>query len=171
MRRQISFIVHIIDSISNWSGKAISFLLLVIIAVLIYEVVLRYFLNSPTFWAHETTQQMFGVYSILLGAYTLCHFGHVNMDVLYSRLSVRRKALLDVFTSAFFFFWCGVLLIYGTKFAVKAISIWEHSSTPFGPPVWDIKLMIPLGALLIILQGLAKFFRDLNIALTGRALE
>ncbi len=163
--------LHGIDSISDWSGKILSYIILVISFIILIEVVCRYLLNNPTAWAHELSQYLFGTYAIMGGAYTLLYRAHVNMDIFYSRFSLRKKAVIDVFTSVFFFFWCGILLWYGSKFAAGSIGFWEHSTTAWGPPVWEVKLMIPLAAFLIILQGLAKFVRDLHIFITGRELE
>jgi len=160
-----------IDATSDWSGKILSYLLVLIVIILIYEVVARYVFDSPTVWAHEASVLAFATYSVMLGAYAHVHGTHVNMDLLYNRLSLRTRAIMDVFTFVFFLFWCGVLLWYGALFAAKAVRFLEHSTTAWGPPIFEVKLMIPLAALLIILQGIAKFIRDLSIATTGRKLE
>ena len=165
----LKFTLHGIDSISDWSGKILSYLILVISFIILFEVVCRYLLDNPTAWVHELSQYLFGTYAIMAGAYTLLYRAHVNMDVFYSRFSLRKKAVMDVFTSVFFFFWCGILLWYGSKFT--AGSMWEHANSAWGPPIWEFKMMIPLAAFLIILQGLAKFVRDLHISITGRELE
>jgi TRAP-type mannitol/chloroaromatic compound transport system permease small subunit len=157
-----------IDLISDWTGKATSYLILPGILVLSLEVVLRYAFNSPTMWAHGTSQRLFATYYILAGAYVLRHNQHVKVDILYNRLSVRKKALLDLFGSIFFFVFCGVLFWKGLDFAWTSLSQLEPDETPWRAPLYPFKMMVPLGALLILLQGLAKLIRDLTTALTGR---
>lgn len=160
-----------VDGLSNWSGKITSYLLLVILVVILIEVVLRYFFNRPTIWAHELSTLLLGVYLVIPGAYALFHKTHVAVDLLYGRLSLRNRAILDVATSVFFFFWCAVLLWAGTKFAAKSIAAMEQSPSLWSPHVWEIKLMIPLAAFLLLLQGLAKFVRDVYFAAKGKELS
>ena len=73
-----------------------------------------------------------------------------------------------VVTGIFFFVFCGVMLWKGIDFAWTSLSRLEPDATPWRAPLYPIKMMIPLGALLILLQGLAKFIRDLVTAITGR---
>ena len=160
-----------IDALSEWSGKIISYLLVVAIGALLYEIVARYFFRSPTIWAHEASLLLFGAYAVMLGAYAHVHKAHVNMDLFYNRWSIRTRAIVDVLTFFIFIFWCGALLWWGTSFAIKSVKFLEHSTTAWGPPIWPLKLMLPLGTFLLFLQGAAKFIRDLSIAITGRELE
>lgn len=161
-----------IDATSEWSGKVISFLIYAAIGVLIYEIVLRYLFNAPTIWAHGITQRIIATYAILLGAYTLRQGGHVKVDILYNRLSMRGRAILDLFTAIFFLLFCGVLLWQGGEFAWTSVKILERCNTiPFNAPLYPVKVMLPVGAFLILLQGLAQFTRNLITAVTGRQCE
>jgi len=136
-----------------------------------YEVAVRYGFDSPTIWGTQLAQMIFGTYVVLGGAYALRYRVHVNMDAIYARLSPRKKATIDVVTSMAFFFAIGFLLWQGGILAWEAVMKWETSVvTPWRQPIWPVKLMIPIGALLILLQGLAKFIRDFHLAITGREL-
>ncbi len=160
--------LRVIDHISNWSGKIGSFLILFMIAIVVYEVVLRYVFDSPTLWAHETAQFIFGAMTILGGAYALFHGAHVKMDVLYSRFSPRTKAILDLITAFLFFIFCAVLLWTGGEEAWESIALLERSNSQWRPPIYPIKVVVPVAAFLILLQGLAKFIRDLITTATGK---
>ena len=85
-----------VDSISEWSGRIVSFGLYIGIAVLFIEVFLRYLFNHPTVWAHGYSQRIFGSYFILIGAYTLLHNGHVRVDLIYNRLQEKARAFFDM---------------------------------------------------------------------------
>lgn len=170
MRCLIRRVLGGIDTFSNWTGKIVGCLVIVVMVLLLYEVVLRYVFNSPTRWVHEMTQMMFGGYFMLLGAYVLCRNGHISMDLLYSRWTQKLQAIMSVITSLLFFFFCGGLLYFGGKFAWNAVTILEHTRTAWGPAVYPFKLMIPVAAFLILLQGVAKFTRDLHMAITGKEL-
>ena len=162
MKKLASFL-EVIDAISEWSGKGIAYLILPGILILAVEVVLRYVFNNPTMWAHGSTQRIFATYYILSGAYLLRKNKHVSVDIIYNRFSLRTRARLNLIGSV-----CGVILWKGVDFAWTSLSRLEPDATPWRAPLYPIKMMIPLGALLILLQGLAKFIRDLVTAITGR---
>jgi len=164
-------LLHVIDGISEWSGRLVSFTIYAGMAVLIYEIVSRHLFNAPTIWAHGMSQRFFAAYYILAGAYVLRYRAHINMDVIYSRFSLRTRAILDLVTVWFFFAFIGVLVWYGSLFAWESLSRLEPCHTPFRAPIYPNKLMVPLGGFLILLQGLAKLSRDLITAITGRQCE
>lgn len=159
-----------IDAISEWSGKLVSVLILFMMVVLLTEVTLRYVFNAPTIWAHETSQHMFGAYSVLAGAYVLLHFQHVRVDVIYARFSPRGRAIADSITYLLFFLFCGLMLKYGIDIATTAVKVKETTITYWHSPVYPAKCCVPLAAFLILLQGLAHYIRFLHKAITGREL-
>ena len=158
----------VVDRINELTGKAISFLVLVIVVVILYEIFVRYVLNSPTIWAHEVSQMIYGVYVILLGGFLQQRNGHVNVEILTQRFSPRTRAIINCFTWILFFSFCGVLLVKGWEMAWDSFLYRETESTVFAPPIYPLKMMIPLGALLLLLQGLVKYIADLKLAITGK---
>ena len=131
------------------------------------EVTRRYLFNSPTAWCNELIQYIFGTYIIVSGGAILLVGGHVNVDILYIRLSPKTKAKLDILTSFIFFLFAGVLTYYGSALAWESLITLEHSASTWGPPVYPVKLMLPLGATLLLLQGVAKLIRDILIVVKG----
>jgi len=168
---RIKIFLRSIDSISEWTGKMVSFLIIVITGVTIWEVILRYIFNSPTIWAFDAAYLIFGAYGVLGGAYTLYFKGHVNVDILYGRLPLRIRAIIDLLTYPFFFLFCGLLLWKGGDMAWDSLKIMERGSSAWSPPVYPIKLTIPLGAFLLLLQGTAKFIRDLFMFTKGGGIK
>ena len=166
--KKLKFFLKCIDAISEWVGKGASYLILPGSLILAWEVVSRYGFNNPTMWAHGTSQRIFATYYILAGAYVLRHNQHVTVDIIYNRFSLRTRSVLSVIGSIFFFIFCGVLLWKGIDFAWTSLSMLEPDETPWRAPLYPFKMMIPLGAFLILMQGLAKFIRNLATAITGR---
>ncbi len=164
-------LLKIIDGISEWSGKIFAYLLWPGVAVLVYEVGARHLFNAPTIWAHGMTQRIFATYYFICGAYISLTLSHIKMDVIYNRFSLRTRAILDMIGFLFFFAFCGVLLWWGSGYAWDSLIRLEPDNTPFRAPLYPVKLMIPLGTLLIFLQELAQFWRNLFIAITGRQYE
>ena len=154
-----------ITRFNEWLGRGVALLLLVIFALLIVEVFFRYVAGAPKVWTGELTQMLFGIYAVLSGGYILAHAGHVNVDILYGRLPIRAKAIVDVCTSLLFFVFVGALVYFGSSLAYESISFWERSQSAWNPPLWPVKLAIPLGALLLLLQGIVKLATDILIAL------
>ena len=166
LNKTISFI----DNVNDLIGRVFALAVLLMFVLVLLEVVLRYVFDSPTVWTNELTQMIFGAYVILSGGYILRWGGHVNVDIIFSRLSPKGRALLDMFTFVFFMCFALMMLIYGGIMAWESMKIWEHSESAWNPPIYPVKLMIPLGALLLILQGLCKLTRDI-LTLSSRKLE
>lgn len=157
-------ILHIIDTISIWSGKIFRWAGLVLSVVVLYEVFSRYVLNKPTIWAFDTTLICYSIIYLLGGAYVLWEGSHIRVDVIYMRFSERTKAIIDIIYYVVFFFplaW--VMTWWGYKAALLAWRSQEISNTSqWGEQVYLWKFLIPLGFFLMLLQGIAEFFRTVG---------
>ena len=159
------------DMINEWIGRVAAFLILVIIAVTLFEVVMRYVFDAPTVWAMETSGLLQMNYVMLGGGYTLLHKGHVRVDVVYARFSPRGQAIADLtITTVLFFCFTGALLYYGTMYvALKSFMIKELSSSGiwYGQ-IWPFKQIIPIGTVLIMLQFVLLMIRDFRVLFATR---
>lgn len=160
-------ILRLIDTINDRIGFAVSFLLLLSMAVVLFEISVRYVFNVSQTWAPEMSIFPFGAAIALGGAYTLLHKGHVRMDIFYSRWSPKVQAAMDIVTFVAFLGFIGVLLWFGTQSLILAIELGEKSESAWRPVLWPIRLLIPLGALLMLFQGLAGFTRNI-LTLAGK---
>lgn len=154
----------LIDRLSEVVGKGAGFLILILALTVCYDVVKRYLFGQPTVWAQELSAMLFGTFIILGGAYTAKDKKHVNMDIIYGRFSKRGRAVLDIVT--FFVLtlpFLGVLLWKGGEGAWRSVATLEHDSSQWGPPLYPFRIMLPLGALLFLLQALAKLVRDFRV--------
>lgn len=157
-----------VDAVNEWFGGWLPYLILPTVALMAMEVILRYVFNHPTMWSQGMSQRLMAVYYVLGGGYILCHNDHIKVDLIYNSFSLRTKAILDLITSPCFFAFCGVLLWKGLGFGMTSLIQLEPDETPWRAPIYPIKLMIPVGAFLILLQGVANFVRNLITAITGR---
>lgn len=161
---------RIVGAISLWSGRLTSYLIIILCSMICYEVVARYVFNRPTLWCHELSTMFYGTFFILGGAYTFHAKGHATMDIFYSRMGKRGRALINIIGFGLGVCFLGVLFWEGGRNALQSISELEHASTPWGPPIWPFKLMLPVGAFLFLMQITVTFFRDVLI-LFGRGKE
>ena len=152
-----------IEAINVRAGEFVAWWALIAVFVYYYEVVARYIFNSPTNWVHESMFLMFGMQYMLSGAYAYREDQHVRVDVIYSKFSPRGKAIADIVTSLFFFIFVGTMLVTGIRFAGDAVGVGESSFTEWGIQYWPVKLMIPIGAGLLLLQGIAKLLKDIML--------
>jgi len=156
-------VTDVIELINIKAGEFVAWWALIAVFAYFYEVIARYVFNSPTNWVHESMFLMFGMQYMLCGAYAYYEDQHVRVDVLYVKLSARGRAVADIITSIFFFIFTITMMWTSWRFATDSIGMGEASFTEWGIQYWPVKLMMPLGAALIVLQGLAKFIKDILI--------
>jgi TRAP-type mannitol/chloroaromatic compound transport system permease small subunit len=158
-----------IDRFNQAIGTYVAYWAVIAVFVYYYEVLARYVFNSPTNWVHESMFLMFGMQYLYCGAYAYREDSHVRVDVFYAKLSPRGRAMADIVTSLFFFIFTGTMFWTGMRFALDAIGVGEHSFTEWGVQYWPVKLALPIGALLILLQGVSKLIKDVVFVLHGAA--
>jgi TRAP-type mannitol/chloroaromatic compound transport system permease small subunit len=158
-----------IDHISTWSGKAFSWIILLLTGAVCVEVVKRYALNAPTSWIFSADYMMYGTMFMMAGAYTLAQNGHVRGDFLYGSMKPRSQAWLDLILYIVFFLPGIAALVYaGWDFAHASWVINEHvNDTADGPPVYHFKAVIPIAGTLVLLQGIAEIIRCVICIRTG----
>ncbi|WP_455206431.1 TRAP transporter small permease subunit [Kaarinaea lacus] len=161
----------IISHINGLAGEFVAYWSVIAVFVYYYEVIARYVFNSPTNWAHESMFLMFGMQYLIAGGFVLREGGHVRVDVLYNYMSKRWKAIADVLTSVFFFIFMFALLGTGWIFFKDAYDVGEVSFTEWAIQYWPIKFALPLGAALLILQGIAQLLKDIAVVINPAAAE
>lgn len=162
-------ILHGIDRISTWVGKAFAWCILLLTAAMAYEVFSRYVMGAPTEWAFDASYMLYGALFMMAGAYTMARNGHVRGDFIYRKWRPRTQAWVDLATLLLFFFPGILALIYaGFGFAKLSWLMNEHSAaSPNGPPVYQFKTLIPITGVLMLLQGLAEVARCVICIRTG----
>lgn len=168
--RKLSTFLHIIDATSEWTGKVVSFVIVLIIGTMLWFVLVRYALHMPSAWTYGTASKLFLVYVIFGAAYALHIQVHVNVDIIHGHLPLRVRGIVDLVTFIAFFLFCLALLWMAVETAVASSFRVQLSLRSFLPPYWPVMLMAPVGVFLFLLQGLAKFIRDLVIAITGKEI-
>lgn len=137
--------------------------------IILYDTFMRYLFNAPCIWGMDLNKILLLAMVCLAGGYCLLHGGHVKVDILYLNFSPRKRAIIDLFTYIFIIVFCGILVKYGGYVAWKAFSIGETSSeSAWEYIMWPVLLLIPIAGLLLGLQVLAKWIRDLIIVITGK---
>ena len=157
----IKYYVKTIDFISLKTGRATMYLVFVMMFILILSFVTTNIINIPLIWIIEMAQFVMTGYYLLGGGYSMLTDDHVRMDLIYSKLKDKTKALLDSLTSLFLIFYLVVLLIGSISSLTYTLETNQRLFTAWAPYVWPIKSIMTFGILLMLLQSIAIFFKDI----------
>ena len=161
-------VLGVVDKISIWAGKIFSWLIIPLILIVAYDVVIRK-IYKATIWSYDTSLWLYAAIFLLGGAWILQQHAHIRIDVIWLRYSARARAIFEVgWYLILLFSMAGVVLIYGGDYAWvawvdKEVSIY----TPWEPILWHFKAIAPIAFLLLLLQGIAEFIRNLKVAVRG----
>ncbi len=158
-----------IDKVSTRVGQAFSWLILLLTALMTWEILSRRFFDAPHAWTFDAQIQMYGILFMMAGAYTLAKSGHVRGDVLYGFFRPRVQASIDLVLYVFFFIPGIVAMVWaGWTYAGESWAIRERSTIMTdGPPLYYFKSAIPVAGALILVQGLAEIYRCIACLRTG----
>ena len=139
------------------------------VGCLVYEVVARYFFESPTVWAYDMTYMLYGSHFMLGAAYTLSVQGHIRTDFFYRLWPPRWQGAVDAMLYACLFFPAMAFFLWDSwDFALTSWVRQELGiSSPWNPPIYPFKTVIPVTATLLILQGVSEFIKSLHAVVKG----
>lgn len=191
MRNAMRAYIRAIDRMNRRLGRMTMYLIFALMGVLLWSSLSKTLL-TPAAWTLETAQFVMVAYYVLGGPYSIQLGSNVRMDLFYGGWTTRTKAWVDAFTIFFLLFYLVILFIgavsstayslgyfgtepfafFGDLFATtltdgisgarQKIGFLERSPTAWRPRIWPIKVVLCIGVLLMILQCIAEFFRDLE---------
>lgn len=170
-------ITAFIDVLNLWAGRLTCLLIVPLMIVMVFEVVSRTLFGTltewgmndlaisiglgPTLWAYDISRMLGGVLFMLAAGYALLRGVHIRADFLFRGWTPKTQATVDAtlylafyFPAMLFFFWTAA------DFWLDAFAKNERAmDTTWAPILWPARLAMPLGAFLLILQGIAELFR------------
>ncbi|MBI2000998.1 MAG: TRAP transporter small permease subunit [candidate division NC10 bacterium] len=161
---------RLVDAASEYTARVAIWGVLALVFILTWEVLLRSLFNMPTIWAHESTQYFFGFYFALGGAYCLKMGGMVRVDTVIRLFRPRTRAVIEGVTGLVALIFMTALVWTGVEVAWDSIINNERSISPWGPPIYPLKIIAVLGSVLLGMQSIVKFLRDLAFGLLGKEL-
>jgi TRAP-type mannitol/chloroaromatic compound transport system permease small subunit len=150
-------LARLIDAVNERVGRAVTWLVLAATLISAANALARYGLNlSSNAWL-EIQWYLFGAIILLTAGYTLKHNGHVRIDVIYGRFSVRMQAWIDLLGTLLFLLpLCGLMTWLSWPGFVESLQSGETSPDAGGLLRWPVRLLIPLGFALLGLQGISE---------------
>lgn len=159
------------DWITEQSGVFVSLWTVNAVCVYFYEVVSRYIFDAPTIWAHQASYLMFGMQYLLAGGFALLHGDHVRVDVVYIKLPKRAQIGVDIFTSVFFFIFAISLAAVSWRFFSDSVDMLEVTEETWRIQYYPVKAMMVLGGILLILAGLSRLIKDIQLFVRPKEAE
>jgi len=161
MPKPIKIFVRYVDAVNKVVGKFSMYLVFAMMGILLFESISRTLFDTPHIWVVELAQFTMAAYYLLGGGYSMLLKGHVRMDLLYGRWSVRKQGLADSITTPFLIFYLVFLLIGAYSSIEYAVLYGQRNRSVWAPYMAPIKIIMGTGVLLMLLQAIATWFKDL----------
>jgi TRAP-type mannitol/chloroaromatic compound transport system permease small subunit len=162
MTEKIKSAFHMIDNGCEKIGKAVCLLIFFMMIITTVEVISRYVFNHPTMWVWPINRQLFGLFILFAGIYTMHKKDHIRVEILYDHLSPRMKSIARCIALACFLIFIIALILQGSRMAWMSWAAKERLSGAFQFPVYLLKILIPIAAFLFMLEGIVVFSRNNN---------
>lgn len=164
-------IVKVLDGLNNIIGKGSSYLTLIFMLLVVYEVLSRRIFNSPTIWTYETIIMLFGAYIILTAGYGILVDALVSVDILSQKFPKKARECITLFSYVVLYIpFVGITLFKYVPTFIRSFVTKEVSWTVWGPVIWPIKLMLVIGLSLLLLQCLSQVIKTAYSLATGRKI-
>ena len=170
MPRLLRLYVRYVDAVNRVLGFWVMYLALAMMGLLLFASITRYVFNVPFVWIIEMSQFLMAAYYILGGGYSLQADAHVRMDVLYERWKPKTRAFMDSITAFFLVFYLAYMVRGGLASSLYSLKYNQTNYSAWAPPMAPIKIIMTVGIVLMLLQAIAIFFRDVA-KVTGREIE
>jgi len=162
-------IIRTIDKINDGIGKVVSWIVIPLTLIIVIEVIRRRIFNNPSIWSFELGLFLFGTHFMLSVAYGLLHKSHVSVTLLTDKIFSRKLSVIIDLVLYFFLLipFMIIVLIYGTNYAMGSWAQLETSWSIWHPPLYPIKTIIPVSAILVLMQALSEILKKIKFIITG----
>jgi TRAP-type mannitol/chloroaromatic compound transport system permease small subunit len=162
-----------IDRFTERSAMLFAWLMLPLLVAVGWEVVARYAFDAPTTWAYETIYMLYAAMFMLGAAYALRTGAHIRTDFFWEKWPLRTRAAIDSIAYVALFF-PGMLLylVSGAEATWSSYALDERSAeTAWFPPLWPLKAVVPVAALLLLVQGVSELAKSVHAWRSGEEFK
>lgn len=150
----------LIDKINERVGKGAFWLILIMTIISAGNATYRFVFNDSSNGLLEIQWYLFAAVFLLCAPYTLQKNEHVRIDVISSKFSPRGLAIIDIIGTLFFLLPMVVLVLWlSIPLVANSFQIGEMSANAGGLIRWPVKALLPLGFLLLALQGVSELIK------------
>ena len=152
-------VFNLIDTVADKAGNLLCYLIVIIMLISFMDVVARYVFDNPLLWGWLINKQLFGIFILFAGIYTMSKQGHIRIEILYYRFPPRLKLFARMIALACFVSFMGVLVWQSAWMGWNSLMVGEIAPGAFRLPMYPFKLMIPTAAFLFLLEGIVIYCR------------
>lgn len=169
----MNFSLKIIGKTLDALGHFCSVLMLLMIANVFYDVIMRYFFNDVSIGMQELEWHLFAAMFMFGIAYTLKEDAHVRVDIFYDAMSAKMQAVINIFGAIIFALPITLLIgYYSIDYTMEAYAMGEGSADPGGlPHRWIVRAIIPLSSVFLILAIIHSVLSQLKVLTTSPLAE
>jgi TRAP-type mannitol/chloroaromatic compound transport system permease small subunit len=157
MSKAIKVFFDRLDTISEKAGKITCYLVFIIMLITTLDVVARYVFNRPLLWGWLLNRQLFGVFILFAGVFTLLKGEHIRIEILYDHFPPKVKTIARWISAAAMISFLGILVWQTSWLGCNSLMNNEKAAGAFRIPLYPFKLLIPVVAFLFLLQGISYF--------------
>ena len=151
---------RLIDWINERVGRAVMWLVLIAVVISAGNALVRKLFNTSSNALLEIQWYLFAAIFMLAAGYTFLRNEHVRIDILTSRLSPRGQNIVDVIGILFFLLPMAVLILWlSWPIVVNSVQSGEMSQNPGGLIRWPVKMLLPAGLALLVLQAISELIK------------
>ncbi len=165
--------LRVVDAISDWTAKAVSWLAVALVLVLVFDVTERYVFGGATVWAFETATMLGATIYVMGWAYVTRMREHIRVDVIYVHLSPRVQLIIDVIGTLLFFLpLLYVMIDTSIYYMLRAWRIEEKLAETFWyPPAGPFRTVVVVALFLLAFQTVANLIRDFYQLFRNKAYD
>ena len=168
MGRFIRVLINGIDRCVHILGEVGKWVLLVMVVSLMFETIARYFFKAPTIWATDVCEQSMILLGSLGGAYSYLYNQFVRVDLLYEKLSLRGRAIMDIITFVVFVLFMYLVVTQNIIAMQTAYEMNAVSPTILRIPYGWGRTAIVVGSILLALQCISILFKNIYVVMNNK---
>jgi TRAP-type mannitol/chloroaromatic compound transport system permease small subunit len=154
---------QLIDSITEFVGKSIIWVVLVVTLISCGNALMRYTINYSSNAFLEIQWYLFAVIFLFGAGYTLKRNEHVRIDLIAGKFSERGQVWIDIFGIIFYLMPMAIAIMWMSwPVFLLAFNSNEMSSNAGGLIVWPARLMVPIGFFLLVMQGFSELIKKVG---------
>ena len=165
--------VKVADTVNEWVGKTVMWLFIALTASVLIDMLYRYATGSSTVWAFDINYMIYATNFMLAGGFCMLHDKHVRVDAFYNMMPLRAQGILEIIFYVFLLFPMTIFCLKSTwlNFAQAVASKEIGIVSPWHPPIYHFKFLMPLAFFLLLIQEIAQFIRFIYQTVKGVRYE
>ncbi|TQV72215.1 TRAP transporter small permease subunit [Aliikangiella marina] len=171
MKYSFNLLADHLSKVSVFTGRLVSWLTIGMVVILSFNVISSWLFNVSAILLTESVTWMHSANFLLAAAYTLNRGEHVRVDIFYAKMTAKRKALVDLLGTLFLLLpVCAFILWSSWSFVLLSWNIGEVSAEAGGLPfLWILKGFLIVMPVLLIIEGIAQFFKNLSVLMNDQS--